>query len=78
MHSSQKKLYTTMDNSLLSKSVKINIQPAKIKEDQKVGNEKLDPDVQDSVSDPLLEVKIDTTCCNGKLDSKCEVNYKTI
>ena len=64
-----------MDNSLLSKSVKINIQPAKIKEDQKVGNEKLDPDVQDSVSDPLLEVKVDDNCCNGKVESNCQVSY---
>ena len=64
-----------MDNSLLSKSVKINIQPVKIKENQKVDNEKLDPDGQDSVSDPLLEVKVDDNCCNGKVEAKCEVSY---
>ena len=63
-----------MDNSPLCKSVKIKIEPAKIKEDQKLANDKLDSDVQDSVSDPLLEVKVDR-CCNGKVDSKCEVNY---
>ena len=64
-----------MDNSLLNKSVKINIQPVKIKEDQKVDNEKLDPDVHDSVSDPLLEVKVDDNCCNGKVESNCQVSY---
>ena len=66
-----------MDNSplLTCNSVKIKIEPTKTKEDQKVIND--NSDIQDSVSDPLLEVKIDTFC-NGKLDSKCEVNYKTI
>ena len=67
-----------MDNSLLSKSVKINIQPVKIKENQKVDNEKLDPDGQDSVSDPLLEVKVDDNCCNGKVESNCQVSYHKI
>ena len=69
-----------MDNSplLTCKSVEIKIEPSKDKDVQKVANDKLDSDVQDSVSDPLLEVKVDTCSSNGKVDSKCEVNYKTI
>ena len=64
-----------MDNSPLCKSIKIKIEPAKIKEDQKLANDKLDSDVQDSVSDPLLEVKVDDNCCNGKVESNCQVSY---
>ena len=66
-----------MENSplLTCKSVEIKIEPSKDKDVQKVANDKLDFDVQDSVSDPLLEVKVDDSCCNGKVESNCQVSY---
>ena len=77
-----------MDSShlpLTSKSVEIKIKASKGKERLKLAsNEKLDSDVQDLVSEPLLVESNVDMCCNGSEDScqskdkqfqKIEENY---